>query len=210
VGATDPWVAEIADVARSLGLETFVLPVRPFDREILEAIGCVPTDLLSLDPQIPTFTGSDIDPNLAEEIYSRFVLEPFRGLIEWQVQNGLSNWINLFHPMAWVSPSVKLGVDIFVGANSSVGANAAIGSHVRINRNVSIGHDVWVGEGTEVASGAAISSGVKIGGWAFIGAGAIVLNGISIGSGATVGAGSVVTRDILPGQVVVGAPARAR
>ena len=41
-----------------------------------------------------------------------------------------------------------------------------------------------------------------------IGANATVLPGVRIGEGALVGAGSVVTRDVPPGAVVAGNPAR--
>ncbi len=43
---------------------------------------------------------------------------------------------------------------------------------------------------------------------ASIGGGATILPGIRIGAGATVGAGAVVTRDVGPGEVVAGNPAR--
>lgn len=42
----------------------------------------------------------------------------------------------------------------------------------------------------------------------FIGFGAIVLMGVRIGSGSIVGAGAVVSKDVPPGSVVVGNPAR--
>jgi maltose O-acetyltransferase len=42
----------------------------------------------------------------------------------------------------------------------------------------------------------------------WIGGGAIILPGVSVGTGSVVGAGSVVTRDVSPGMVVAGNPAR--
>jgi UDP-2-acetamido-3-amino-2,3-dideoxy-glucuronate N-acetyltransferase len=43
---------------------------------------------------------------------------------------------------------------------------------------------------------------------ATLGSGAIVAGGVRIGREALVGAGAVVTRDVQPGEVVVGNPAR--
>jgi len=43
---------------------------------------------------------------------------------------------------------------------------------------------------------------------ASIGSGAVILCGVTIGEGAMIGAGAVVTRDVDPGAVVAGVPAR--
>ncbi len=43
---------------------------------------------------------------------------------------------------------------------------------------------------------------------AYVGAGAVILPGVEIGTYALVGAGAVVTKDVPPGAVVVGSPAR--
>jgi acetyltransferase-like isoleucine patch superfamily enzyme len=50
--------------------------------------------------------------------------------------------------------------------------------------------------------------GVRIGADVWIGAGARILDGVTVGDRAVIGAGSVVTRDVAPGQVVGGVPAR--
>jgi UDP-2-acetamido-3-amino-2,3-dideoxy-glucuronate N-acetyltransferase len=44
---------------------------------------------------------------------------------------------------------------------------------------------------------------------ASLGSGAVILGGVRIGEGAVVGAGAVVTKDVPPGSIVVGSPARA-
>ncbi len=43
---------------------------------------------------------------------------------------------------------------------------------------------------------------------AWLGAGVTILKGVRVGRGAVVGAGSVVTRDVPPGDIVAGVPAR--
>jgi len=49
---------------------------------------------------------------------------------------------------------------------------------------------------------------IRIESGAWIGAGAIILAGVTVGRNSVVGAGSVVTRDVAPGTVVAGNPAR--
>jgi acetyltransferase-like isoleucine patch superfamily enzyme len=44
---------------------------------------------------------------------------------------------------------------------------------------------------------------------ASLGSGAIIMGGVRVGAGAIVGAGAVVTKDVAPGEVVAGTPARA-
>ncbi len=52
------------------------------------------------------------------------------------------------------------------------------------------------------------SSPVKIGDHVWIGSNATILKGVTVGDDAVVGAGAVVTRDVPPGVVVAGNPAR--
>ena len=56
--------------------------------------------------------------------------------------------------------------------------------------------------------GVNISGGVRIEDRVLVGTGSQILENISIGSDAVIGAGAVVCKNVLPGQTVVGAPAR--
>ena len=52
------------------------------------------------------------------------------------------------------------------------------------------------------------TSPVNIGNHCWIGCNSIVLKGVSIGDGAVVAAGSVVTKDVPPGALIGGNPAK--
>jgi len=114
-----------------------------------------------------------------------------------------------------------IGDDVSVGTNAVLEAGNRIGNRVRIHTGcflemVSIGDDVFIAPNVvfaddlhppcpryaECVGGAVVENGVKIG------SNVTVLPGIRIGAGALVGAGSVVTKDVLPGTVVAGNPAR--
>lgn len=85
---------------------------------------------------------------------------------------------------------------------------------VRIGRNVQIGPYVafeTVAHGLVYEPGKGrgdIYAPITVEDEVWIGAGAIITQGVTIGRGAVVAAGAVVNRDVLPGMVVGGVPAR--
>ena len=102
-----------------------------------------------------------------------------------------------------------------------VGAGVHVGPHVHGQGEIEIGDGSYVGPRTTlwgrdhgIEPGSPIHSQphrtapIRIGERVEIGAGAVLLRGVTVGAGARVGAGSVCTRDVAPGSVVVGSPAR--
>jgi acetyltransferase-like isoleucine patch superfamily enzyme len=80
-----------------------------------------------------------------------------------------------------------------------------------VGRNVSISAEVQVLTGDHDLHAPTFEGrtrSVVIGNYVFIGTRALILPGVSIGDGAAVGAGSVVTKNVPPGFIVAGAPAR--
>src|SRR5207302_1565464 len=90
-----------------------------------------------------------------------------------------------------------------------------LGLTVAIHPNVKIGHRVRISVGVSLAPQTWIGSPHKIyiGDDVYIGARAVVLGSgdqdLYIGDGAVITAGSVVTKDVEPGHVVAGVPARS-
>ena len=123
---------------------------------------------------------------------------------------GLSDarFAQVIHPAARISPLARLGHNLLVMAGVVVTSNAVIGSHVCILPNTVVHHDAVIGDYTLVGSGVGVAGSVRIGRSCYIGSGTTLMNGIEIGDGALVGLGSTVIRDVPPGAVVAGNPAR--
>jgi sugar O-acyltransferase (sialic acid O-acetyltransferase NeuD family) len=112
------------------------------------------------------------------------------------------------HPSAVISQSAHLGVGTQVLSQANISAGAILGEACIVNSNASVDHECQIGDGVHIAPGATLCGCVTVGNNSFIGAGSVILPRIKIGHGCTVGAGAVVTRNVPPGSIVVGNPAK--
>lgn len=71
-----------------------------------------------------------------------------------------------------------------------------------------MGHDAVLADRVTVYPGPTCRGSVFLDEEVTVGSNAVVLQGLKVGRGTFVGPGAVVTRDLGPGLVVVGAPAR--
>lgn len=115
---------------------------------------------------------------------------------------GISPLAKVFHP--WL---------LTVGHYSMIGDGATIYNlgAVTIGRHTVISQDVYVCAGTHDYTEPALPllrPGIVIGSGVWICAGAFIGPGVHIGDNSVVGARAVVTRDVPPGMVVAGNPAR--
>lgn len=119
---------------------------------------------------------------------------------------------------------VICGDQCVIGTHADIQYDVTIGDRVKIMNGchitggTHIGDDTFLGPGVFLANDGKINTldytdrpqdriAPVIGRGVFIGVGAIVLPGMVIGDGAKIGAGAVVTKDVEPGQTVVGIPA---
>jgi maltose O-acetyltransferase len=115
----------------------------------------------------------------------------------------------------WVSELVSLpGGRLEIGDGTFINAAVSIcaGELVRIGSRCQIGPRVMIVDNDFHVPGDPLtrpeSRPVVLEDLVWLGAGVMVLKGVKIGRAATVAAGSVVTRDVPPGAVVGGVPAR--
>jgi len=118
----------------------------------------------------------------------------------------------------------KIGAFVEIQKGARIGEKCKISSHTFICEGVTIRDRVFIGHNVSFINDKhpqAVNTDGSMQGdedWsvvptyveegASIGSGATVLCGITIGKGSMVGAGSVVTKDIPPGEVWAGNPAR--
>jgi bifunctional UDP-N-acetylglucosamine pyrophosphorylase/glucosamine-1-phosphate N-acetyltransferase len=116
-------------------------------------------------------------------------------------------------PFSHLRPGAVIHSGVELGNYAEVKAST-VGSGTRIHHfsyigDATLGEDVNIGAGTITCNydGQAKHETI-IGDHAFIGSDSMLIAPIEIGEHARTGAGSVVRRDVSPGQLVVGIPAR--
>jgi len=114
----------------------------------------------------------------------------------------------VIHPTAWVSPSATIGPGTVIYAGVVVNTGARVGQGVILNTGCVVEHDVGVGDWAHISPNATLGGAAQVGSRAWVGLGSTVLPRISVGEGAILGGGAVAVRDIEPGVVAVGVPAR--
>jgi UDP-2-acetamido-3-amino-2,3-dideoxy-glucuronate N-acetyltransferase len=132
------------------------------------------------------------------------------------------NFVNLYG--CEIGDGSKIGSFVEIQKGARIGRHCKISSHTFICEGVTVEDEVFIGHGVQfindkypraVTEGGALQTEAD---WqvepthvergASIGTGATILGNVRIGARAVVGAGAVVTRDVPPGAIVAGNPAR--
>jgi sugar O-acyltransferase (sialic acid O-acetyltransferase NeuD family) len=117
-------------------------------------------------------------------------------------------FFNAGHPLAYQAASARVGNGCMFACGSVVNSNASLGEHVIVNTQSVVEHDSRIGDYVTISPGCQIGGRVCLEEEVFLGTGVIILPRLKIGKGAVIGAGALVTKDVPPGCLVYGAPAR--
>lgn len=114
---------------------------------------------------------------------------------------------------AIIGPGVELGEGAILCHQTTITASVKIGVHFHANIYAYVAHDCLIGDYVTLAPRVCINGNTIVEDDAYIGTGAVLKQGtpdkpLRIGKGAIIGMGAVVTKDVPPGAVVVGNPAR--
>ena len=118
-------------------------------------------------------------------------------------------------PFAHVRDGCEIGADSHLGSQTELKA-AKLGSRVHVHHFGYLG-DVAIGDGANIGAGTVTCNfdgtakhRTVIGADAFIGSNTMLIAPVTVGEGARTSASAVVTRDVPPGMLAVGIPARIR
>lgn len=139
--------------------------------------------------------GSTSNLTLRKSIFEKFKAKGFE-------------FFTVVHSSAIIARDALLMEGTQIMAGAILQPSCRIGVNSIINTKASVDHDCVIGHHVHVAPGVTLSGGVSIGDEAHIGTGAVIIQNMTIGSGSLVGAGSVVVKDVPPGMVVKGVPAK--
>ncbi|MBY8962430.1 acetyltransferase [Flavobacterium sp. D11R37] len=100
------------------------------------------------------------------------------------------------HPLAYVSPSARIGEGVVIAPYVNVGPNVVVGNYTLINSRASMGHDTRIGNYNFISPNVCFSGFTTIGDENLFGINSASIPKITIGSRNKIAAGMIIERDI--------------
>ena len=125
------------------------------------------------------------------------------------------HWTHIM-PGASIGKDCNIGQNVFIAQRVKIGDGCKIQNNVSVYAGVELGNRVFCGPSCVFTNVKRPRAAIKAAGYTrtvvhddvTIGANATIVCGVTLGEGCMVGAGAVVTKDVAPGETVVGNPAR--
>lgn len=117
-------------------------------------------------------------------------------------------FINLIHPTAIISPSVKLGIGVGIKAYCVLASDVTVEDFTFLQSSVIMGHDVHVGRFCQVNSFAFFAGYVRVHDMVSVNAGVRIIQNVVVEEESVVGIGSVVLNRVKKNTTVFGNPAK--
>lgn len=117
-------------------------------------------------------------------------------------------FINLIHPTAILSPSVKLGIGVGIKSFCVLASDVTVEDFTFLQSSVIMGHDVHIGSFCQVNSFSFFAGHVRVHNMVSVSAGVRIIQGVVVEEESVVGIGSVVLRRVKKNTTVFGNPAK--
>ena len=160
---------------------------------------------------IPVLHSSEL-PMLREKNILCIATEIMQGRIRLKIKEQVEGigfqLINVIHPSAQISPSVKMGVGNYIKAGAVIETNTEIGDCCIIDNGAILAHDNKIESGCHIAPGAVFGSSIVLGFCSVVGIGASISTNVKIGRKCIVSVGTSVTNNIDENSVIEGVPGK--
>ena len=116
--------------------------------------------------------------------------------------------LSIVHPQALIDTKVTYGDNVIIEMGTAIHTNSSIGNDVFLGGDALIGHHNKIGDHVLIGGNVSLGGAVIVEDYVSIGVGASIKPGVRLGKGSIVGVGAAVVKDVNPGDVVVGVPAK--
>lgn len=199
--------------ASGFGREVMPLVKESYPREQLVFVDDNPPSSMLNGYQVMTFE-EFVSSNASEKLISIAIADSkIRKVLTEKCINENIELISLRSSNVITMDAVNIGEGAILCPFSTITSNVQIGKSFHSNIYSYVAHDCVIGDYVTFAPRVHCNGNIHIDDYAYIGTGAIIKQGtpekpLEIGRGAIVGMGAVVTKDVPPGAVVIGNPAK--